>query len=111
VVDLHHRRRAAGSQAFDFGQREPPVCRGLSDADAQRFADKAGKPFSSPKRAWQRAADLNMMLSDGLGVEHGIETYHPAHPCWRLLHQPGDVFNRLPAEIAKFFLRETQYRQ
>ena len=51
VIDLHHRRRAAGGETFDFAQGKAAIGGGLPDIDAEFSLDESGKALRSAERA------------------------------------------------------------
>ena len=111
VVHLHHRRGAAGGQTFHFGQRESAIRGGLSAFDAKFLLEKRRHFLGAAQRAGKRAANLNMMAPDRLHVVHGVKTHHAMDPRRRLVHQLGDIFDRLRPEMTELLLRQIKHRQ
>src|SRR3989304_6052030 len=73
VVDLHHRRRAAGAQALHLRQGELPVRGRLPGPDAELLRYVLDQMLRPEEGARDVPADLHVVLSHGLPVEHRVE--------------------------------------
>src|SRR5262245_26273908 len=77
LVDLHHRRGAARSQALRGAQRDAAVLGGLTRVTAQSLLAVAEDLLRAAEGAGQRAANPDLVFADGLLVEQRVERDHP----------------------------------
>jgi hypothetical protein len=73
LVDLHHRRRAAGGQALGGAQRDLAVLRGFAHVHAEALLAVLDQIFGAAQGARQRVANPDLMLARLLLVEQRVE--------------------------------------
>src|SRR5262245_51599935 len=64
VVDLHHRRGAAGGEALDLGEGEAAIGRRLADADAELVLEVRDDLLGAEQRAREVRAHLEVAAPD-----------------------------------------------
>src|SRR6185437_10441334 len=112
VVDLDDRRVDAGAQAFDLGQRELAVGRGLADGDAEALLAGRNHITGAPEPAWRRRADLEEMLADRAQIEHRVEGGDLVDADMRHAEHVRDIVHRRARHpIAVLALRQVEQRQ
>src|SRR5580765_1730632 len=73
LVDLHHRRGATGSEAFDHGEGKESVGRRLTRSNSEFRLHPFNDRIRTGQSAHQRLADLEMKFPHGLEIEHRIK--------------------------------------
>lgn len=93
VVDLDHGSVGAGTEALDFDQGKLLVLGGLTGLDAElsleSLEDLCGATAAEHARGG--GAELQKVLSDGLAVEHGVESGDLVYAHRRHLEELGDI--------------------
>ena len=111
LVDLHHRRVAAGAQALDLQPAEHPVVAHLAhgaDTPLQHGFDIV----RSGQHAGRRAAQLDEVAADRLEVEHRVEGRDLQHPDVGHAEHARDVLDRrLRQPEVVLLLRAPKQRQ
>ena len=111
IVDLHHRRVAAGAEALDLDPGKRAVSGDMvlhADALLADFLDVVG----AAQHAGRRAAELHMMAPDRRQVEHRIEGRDFEHAHQRHVEHLRDFLDRwLGQPIIVLLLRAPQQRQ
>src|ERR1041384_1684032 len=110
-VDLKHRRGAARAETFNFAQRETAVSGCFTGLDAEFLYAVFGNLSRTANLARQRATDLNVILTDGLGMDHRVERRHFPDVRDTQLQSIGKVEHARRIEIATLALHDKHQRQ
>ena len=73
ISDLDHGRVDAGAKALYFGEGEEAIGGGFSGVDAKMALDGAEDRRAVSEHAGRGCAELQMISTHGLTIEHGVE--------------------------------------
>src|SRR5262249_48788592 len=110
-IDLHNRRSRTRPQELDFAQTESSILSHLAVLDAQFLLQMTHDIFKPAEQTTERAADLQVILSDILGKEHRVEG-HRLVDLYRVYIEPfGYVLDGGFGYPSLFVLSQMQKRQ
>ena len=110
LVDLHHGGRAAGAQAFHGGEGEQPVLRRFPFLDRELGAEPPEQALGPGHMAGDIAADLQVVFSHGLQVEHRIKSSYGFDARIGQTEEQGQGVHPFLRHVAGLFLHFLQER-